>query len=205
MTGKILCFGRLPCRGHDPCLPAGRRRRHSFAGFSVFCLLIAACGATLRAVLTGGALKIPALSTTSGGGVSANGATELDAANIGGLTASGTRLTGGNMSITAGAVPAVVTFATAKNNLKTAHCYPVPFKPSAGHTGITFTGLTRAARIRIYTISGELVRTLDKADAGETLDWNARNSRGAAVDSGVYLWLIESATQKKKGKLMIIR
>ncbi|MEK7720885.1 MAG: hypothetical protein AAB359_00690, partial [Elusimicrobiota bacterium] len=70
---------------------------------------------------------------------------------------------------------------------------------------ITFTNLTYSARVRIYTISGELVRTLDKNDSGKTLDWDVRNARDSAVDSGVYLWLIESAVQKKKGKLMIIR
>lgn len=177
-----------------------------FAGFSVFCLLFAAYR-VLGAVLTGGGgvLKISALSTYSGGNIAANGSLAVNAANIGGLTASGAVLKGGNFSVTTGGTPAVITFGTWKNDLSGAHCYPVPFKPSAGHTKITFTGLTRSARIRIYTISGELVRTLDKADTGETLVWNARNARGTAVDSGVYLYLIESAVQAKKGKLMIIR
>ena len=94
---------------------------------------------------------------------------------------------------------------TAKSDLSTAHCYPVPFKPSAGHTKITFTDLTRSARIRIYTITRELVRTLDKSDAGDALEWDVRNGRGSAVDSGVYLFLIESTGKPKKGKLMVIR
>lgn len=178
-----------------------------FALFSVFLLLLAAYNAPLRAVLTGGASKISALSTASGGGTAANGALVLNAANIGGLTAAGARLTNGGLSITAGGTPAVVTFAfvAAKNDLTAAHCYPVPFKPTLGHTKITFTELTRSARVRIYTLSGELVRRLDKDDSGKTLEWDARNERGSAVDSGVYLWLIENAVQKKKGKLMIIR
>jgi hypothetical protein len=179
--------------------------KKSFAVLCLFLLLAAAYSAPVRAVLTGGIRQISALAIYSGGGTCANGAVVLNAANIGGVTASGARMTGGNMSMTAGGTPSVVTFVGAKNNLSAAHCYPVPFKPSAGHTKITFTDLTRSARIRIYTISGELVRTLAKEDSGQTLTWDVRNARGSAVDSGVYLWFIEGAAQKKKGKLMIIR
>lgn len=183
---------------------AGRAGRF-LALFSAFFLLLAGYRAPLDAVLTGGVLKISVLSAIYGGGGASGGASTLKNARIGGVAASGTRLTGGNMSITAGWTPAVVVPVTAKTDLSAAHCYPVPFKPSLGHTKITFTNLTYSARIRIYTISGGLVRTLDKADSGKTLDWDVRNARDSAVASGVYLWLIESAGQKKKGKLMIIR
>ena len=176
-----------------------------FAIPSVICLLLAASCAPLGAVLTSGDLKISALSTASGGRMAANGSLVVNAVYIGGLTYSGVVLTGGNLSVTTGGTPALVTFETAKNDLSGAHCYPVPFKPSAGHTKITFTNLTKTVRIRIYTISGELVRTLNKADTSDSLDWNVRNAQGAAVDSGVYLYLIESTSQPRKGKLMIIR
>ena len=175
-----------------------------FAGFSVFCLLFAAYR-VLGAVLTNGVLSLSALSTYSGGNMAANGVVAVNAANIGGLTDSSAPMINGSLTLTTGGTPAMVTFGTWKNDLSGAHCYPVPFKPSAGHTKITFTNLTRFARIRIYTISGELVRTLDKTDTSDKLVWNVRNARGSAVDSGVYLYLIESAVEAKKGKLMIIR
>ena len=181
------------------------RHWRGFAGFAVVCLLLAAYRAPLAAVSSGGITKISSLSVIYGGGRASGGALALNAVNIGGVTASGARMTGGNLSLASGGTPAVVTFAAAKNDLSAAHCYPVPFKPSAGHTKITFTNLTDSVRIRIYTVSGELVRTLYKTGPGETLDWDIRNSRGSAVDSGVYLWLIEHAAMKKKGKLMIIR
>ena len=175
------------------------------AGFSFFCLLLAAYRAPLGAVLTGGILKIFAFSAASGGGRASGGAVVLSAANIGGLTASGTVLTGGSLSVTTGGTPGMIAFEMAKDNLSAAHCYPVPFKPSAGHKWIFFTNLTRATRIRIYTISGELVRTLDKSDPYASFKWDVRNSKGSAVGSGVYLYLMESAVETKKGKLMIIR
>lgn len=207
MTGKISRFSRflrrlfirrlfLNCASH----------RYGLALFSAFFLLLAVYRAPVAAILTGGVLKISALSVIYGGGGAAGGVVALKNANIGGAAASGTRLTAGNMSITAGWSPvAVIPPITAKTDLSAAHCYPVPFKPSLGHTKITFTNLTYSARIRIYTLSGELVRVLDKNDSGKTLDWDVRNARDSAVDSGVYLWLIENAVQKKKGKLMIIR
>jgi hypothetical protein len=181
------------------------RHWRSFAGFAFVCFLSAAYGAPLGAVLSGGIHKISSLSITHGGGRSSGGALAMNAANIGGVSSSGTRMTGNKISLRTGVTSAVVIFAAAKNDLSAAHCYPVPFKPSARHTKITFTNLTDSVRIRIYTISGELVRTLDKIDSGKTLDWDVRNMRGSEVDSGVYLWLIEHAAQKKTGRLMIIR
>jgi hypothetical protein len=180
------------------------------AAFCFFCLLLAAYRSPLGATLTGGDTGITTLSTASGGIISDYGGTdgvEITAVYIGGLTDSGPLLTfgNGNLSLTTGGTPPLVTFETAKNDLSLAHAYPVPFKPSAGHTKITFTDLTGYARIRIYTLSGELVRTLSKADSDDTLDWNVRNTRGAEVDSGVYLYIIEGAGTPKKGKLMVIR
>lgn len=176
-----------------------------FTVLFAFTLLLAAFRAPLGATLTAGASKITALSTASGGRTAAAGTVVISAVYIGGLTDSGALLTYGNSSLITGGTPALVTFETAKSDLSDAHCYPVPFKPSAGHIKITFTALTGYARIRIYTISGELVRTLSKADSDDSLDWDVRNTRGAEVDSGVYLYLIEGTGAPKKGKLMVIR
>jgi hypothetical protein len=183
-------------------MPVEKRR---LALLCALCLLLAAAREPLGAVLSGGLSKITAVSPTSGGTRAVNGAIAVNAINIGGPADSGTRMTGGSMVLTTGGTPAVVTFSTARDNLSGAHCYPVPFKPSAGHTKITFTDLTTSARIRIYTISGELVRSLNKANAKKDLEWDVRNSRGSPVDSGVYIYLIEGVGKPKKGKLMIIR
>ena len=176
-----------------------------FAVFCACCALLAVCRAPLGAALTGGSSTLTSLSTASGGSTASAGTLALYAAYIGGLTDSGAPLVAGNSSLATGGTPALVTFDTAKADLSGAHCYPVPFKPSAGHTKITFTALTSTARIRIYTISGELVRTLRKAGADDFIDWDVRNERGAEVDSGVYLYLIDGGGKPKTGKLMVIR
>lgn len=116
----------------------------------------------------------------------------------------GGQMEGGNYRLLGGAAPAAATFATAKEDLSNAHCYPNPFKPSSGHTKITFTSLTREIEIKIYTISGELVKTLRKSDEKDYIEWDAKNSNGENLASGVYLYLINNSSQTKKGKLMII-
>jgi flagellar hook assembly protein FlgD len=74
--------------------------------------------------------------------------------------------------------------------------------------GITFTNLPSESTIRIYTISGERVRTLRHSDMGGSIGqerWDGRTDGGETVASGVYLWRVESNVDGKNGKLMIIR
>lgn len=89
-----------------------------------------------------------------------------------------------------------------------AFAYPVPFSPNdnANHTRITFTNLASRCTIKIFTISGELVKELYVTDIhnGEYA-WDVKNSQGKALASGVYLYLIESLQDKKTGKIMVIK
>jgi hypothetical protein len=93
----------------------------------------------------------------------------------------------------------------ASESLSDAHPYPVPFVPSRGHTAITFTNLANQTTIRIFTISGEEVRRVDVPQGSANYVWDVKNKAGENVVSGVYLYLITSPSDKKTGKLMIIR
>ncbi len=181
------------------------RHWHSLAaGSAVFCLLVG-LRPLVTATSTNGNLKIPVLATPSGGGVKANaGNLTLPASSIG-ESVSAVKAAGAGYSMAGGVIAAAVTYETARKDLGQAHCYPVPFKPSLGHTKITFSQLTRDVEIKIYTLSGQLVRKLVKSDLKDTLEWNATNERGQAVVSGVYLYVVKSVAGKKRGKLMIIR
>jgi hypothetical protein len=50
-----------------------------------------------------------------------------------------------------------------------------------------FTNLPERATIRIYTLDGTLVNTLQKDGPGATLDWNLKNQDGLSIASGIYL------------------
>jgi hypothetical protein len=105
-------------------------------------------------------------------------------------------------------------FGGSDTDLSHAYAYPVPWKPSAGKDetgtladGITFTGLGSAATIRLYTLSGELVRALQFEYTGgaEQQKWDGTNEQGEAVASGVYLYRIENSREHVTGKLIIVR
>ncbi len=173
---------------------------------TVFCLLSVCFVASLKASMENGDIKIyPALSITSGGGVSSQGALTLSGASIGGLTDSTEAMSSDNFTMNAGPILASVVLDISKQSLSAAHCYPVPFKPIMGHTRIRFTGLTRTTQIMIYALSGIIIKTIYKSDGNDFIDWDVRNNKGEPVFSGVYFYLVKDAFETKTGKLMIIR
>ncbi|MCG2725876.1 MAG: hypothetical protein L6420_06410 [Elusimicrobia bacterium] len=99
----------------------------------------------------------------------------------------------------------------ADNEVTTVYAYPVPFRPNAGNIarygswndGITFTNLPSEGKIRIYTISMELVKTLEITP--NEINWDIKNSNGEIVASGIYVWEIVSGKNRKTGKLMVIK
>ncbi len=81
--------------------------------------------------------------------------------------------------------------------------YPNPWKPGTGGThdaaGITFSGIPGAATIDIYTVSGELVRTIRiAASAGGVAVWDGQRDSGGKAGSGIYLAAIKIATGGSK-------
>jgi len=82
--------------------------------------------------------------------------------------------------------------------------YPNPMRPSRNQNWVTFANVPANTRIRIYTISGELVRE-ETADATGMAQWNAVNTSGENVASGVYIALIEGAGDRKTLKVAIQR
>jgi len=94
--------------------------------------------------------------------------------------------------------------------------YPVPWRPfgprageGAGNTGtttggITFTNLPDMATIRIYSLSGQLVRVLEHR-IGPNESFDVRSDSGAILATGTYVYVIDSNGTKKSGKLVVIQ
>jgi hypothetical protein len=97
------------------------------------------------------------------------------------------------------------------NDVSLAYAFPVPFRPNAGNAArygtwadsIRFTNMPSDGKIRIFTISGELVRELGILDNPQR--WDLKNQVGEVVASGVYLWEVTSGKNRKTGKLMVIK
>jgi len=90
-------------------------------------------------------------------------------------------------------------------SLETAYAYPVPFLEKRGDTTITFSDLAQRATLRIFSVSGRWIQTLEETDGDGELVWNVHDADGDPVPSGVYFYLLESSADKKRGKLVIVR
>ncbi|MCK4667188.1 VCBS repeat-containing protein [Candidatus Dependentiae bacterium] len=90
------------------------------------------------------------------------------------------------------------------DNLTNSKVYPNPYKPGLGVDYIVFDNLTENAKIRIYTIQGELIFTAIP-DAIE-YKWNIINDSGNKIASGIYLYVItDNKGREKQGKLAIVK
>ncbi|MFQ6032823.1 MAG: hypothetical protein ACE5K2_07875, partial [Candidatus Zixiibacteriota bacterium] len=79
--------------------------------------------------------------------------------------------------------------------------YPNPFVIREGRERLTFDRLPYQARIKIYTVAGELVREINTGDK-----WDGRNKAGKLVSGGIYLFYVSDVSGKKAvGKIAVIR
>jgi hypothetical protein len=112
-------------------------------------------------------------------------------------------------------IPHISVFAllgASAGDVSQAFAYPVPWKPRSSDPtrygtlagGVTFSSLPPTATIKIYTVSGSLVKSIDHSNGSPTETWLGLNSDGSPVGSGVYLWTVESDGHHKNGKLMVV-
>jgi hypothetical protein len=94
-----------------------------------------------------------------------------------------------------------------------AQVYPNPFISGDGDTnngefgagqGVTFDNMTAGAEIKIYSISGALVKKLTANAAGSVL-WDVCNESGERVASGIYVYSITGGNTKKVGRITVIK
>ena len=100
----------------------------------------------------------------------------------------------------------------ASDDVEDVNVYPNPYygfhelEESRSNKFVSFNHLPQTASIKIYSLGGTLVRTLDKADDGtQFLDWNLKNQYGYPVASGLYIVRIESGGNEKVLKLALVQ
>ena len=87
---------------------------------------------------------------------------------------------------------------------------PNPYRPGSvggnDAAAMTFRNIPPGAAVRIYTPSGVLVDEVTDSDGDGKVAWNARNSSGKPVASGVYIYVARGRDGTvKRGKAVIIR
>jgi hypothetical protein len=109
-------------------------------------------------------------------------------------------------------VNAISASRSAAENALNVKVFPNPFKlvsgfPTSGTENyIVWTNLPAECTIRIYTSSGELVRTLEKesSNSGE-VTWDQLTDARQKTAPGIYFWTVESGVGDAKGTLLIIK
>ena len=95
--------------------------------------------------------------------------------------------------------------APAENKL-TAGSYPNPFNPA---TQIAYTlNVSGNVRIKIYNITGQLIRTFDQGyqSAGNyVVSWDGRSESGDITASGVYLYRIEAGSYNITNRMVLLK
>ncbi len=128
--------------------------------------------------------------------------------------------TNGNVTANISQFAVFALMGSAAMDAQSAFVFPDPWRPHGPHAGtgpgqtgtesagMTFSSLPSQCRIKIYTLTGELVRELQHSDLGGQIGqevWDGLTTHGEHAASGVYLWRVESASDSKNGKLMVIR
>jgi hypothetical protein len=74
-----------------------------------------------------------------------------------------------------------------------------------GEKVIQFVNLPDKCTIRIYTLAGDLVTTLNHEGFAGTLNWDLLSSDRREISSGVYLYHVESPYGEKLGRMAILK
>jgi parallel beta-helix repeat protein len=84
------------------------------------------------------------------------------------------------------------------------HVFPNPFKPSLGHSHVTFRNIPLNSTIMVTTISGDLVKTFDNTQQTDIV-WDVKSEDQKELASGVYLYQVSHRGKVSSGKIFVIR
>jgi len=97
-------------------------------------------------------------------------------------------------------------------NLTGLRVYPNPFIPNDGiadngdyGSGVIFDNCTEDAVLEIYTLNGLKINSIGYTNELYKRRWYGNNRANQIVSSGIYLYKVISAGERKAGKLVIIR
>ena len=99
----------------------------------------------------------------------------------------------------------------AQENLEDVWVVPNPYRASEawdlnGASEVHFINLPSEAHIKIYTISGDLVRELTHSDkVRDFAIWDLKNANGNDVASGIYTFRVTSGTFTRQNRFVVIR
>ena len=95
----------------------------------------------------------------------------------------------------------------ALSDLTHVRVYPNPVRPNVADKGsVTFDRLPAGTRIQLFNTGGELLETLDVTDQDHNRkEWWLTSNNTADVSTGIYIYVLEFDTEKKIGKIAVIK
>ncbi len=83
---------------------------------------------------------------------------------------------------------------------------PDPIATRRGERRIEFRNLPNKCTIRIYTLNGELVRTIEKDDLNSYATWNLLTYEGQSIAYGIYIYHVDApGIGSKIGRFAVIK
>jgi len=79
------------------------------------------------------------------------------------------------------------------------------WEASADERKLKFNNLPDICKIRIYTLSGDLVRTIEHTDGTGTADWNLLSRDGLLIAPGIFIYHVESDYGNRIGRFAVIK
>jgi len=70
---------------------------------------------------------------------------------------------------------------------------------------LQFVNLPDICSVRIFSLSGDLIKTIDHSDGTGTADWNLLTSSGLSIASGIYIYHVESQYGNHVGRFAVIK
>jgi len=104
-----------------------------------------------------------------------------------------------------------VDIASASSDMKNIRVVPDPYigraewETSRFYRKLQFTNLPEICTIRVFTLAGDLVKTMLHEGNGGTAEWDMLSDDGLGIASGVYLYLVESQFGNKTGRFAVIK
>jgi len=99
--------------------------------------------------------------------------------------------------------------AAALSNIKVVpdpyYAYATQWEATPGETNIQFQNLPERCTIRIYTLSGDLIKTLEHTDGSGTQEWNLQTDSQRLIVSGIYIYHVESQYGDRLGRFAVVK
>jgi hypothetical protein len=116
----------------------------------------------------------------------------------------------GSIRINQGAGSIIILTAFAAD-LSKVYVYPNPAKGGEGHSKITFAGLPQKAKIIIFNLNGERLKSLEETNGDGGVSIDLIDDYGKAFGSGVYIFRVvrldasNNEVEEKLGKFAVVR